>query len=768
MTLVLLVFAGELIGLSITDTTYFLGFFFWMDLIGTLTILMDLSWVKVFAPVDATKVEQIDRSTDPDAGREYIFVRSVRAAKLGARAGRLTRVLKIVRYITADAKNDKDQSRLKVAKVISNQLNNVLSSRVALLSICVVIVMPLFDLLTYPSDEDSMSAWARLLNRDAEAYYNSGDGVRDWLDSEVRRFNDVFRGRNYGPFEACVGAKGSGGEFVCTEDLNPTWRFQRPQRNSSIKQIIESRFQAKFNLATPDQEEGISSIGLIVFCILTMVIFGLVISHSIGVIALQPLERLLTVVRERCAQIFQYTDELQDESNYEGDEYADCEHESEFLLLERVVGKLANIVTLMSANKDGEVNANMNEDEIMAQNYLQGSIQVQSGIGSSEGNLKDIEGSECRAASKDADGLNLANLQKALVESVARDDFNSLDLSKEQSLAIVNYLVVTHEACSSWVQSHVKDARLAKFTSVLESHYLPNPFHNFAHGLDVTYSCARFMRLINAERFIPETSQFWVLIAAIGHDVGHMGINNQYLIETSSVLAVKYNDRSPLENMHCSMLFECATDPDANIFEGFDKDLYKEMRKGMITAILHTDITKHNEMIKEMVMLYQVNSELFDNLQCEDIIGNSAAHLQLALNMILHGADVANPMKPWEMCRRLAFLCLNEFFAQGDLEKQTGIPVQLLNDRDKVNPANSQIGFIEFLIAPFCEAQVLMFPQLDGLAVFLAENIQHWSIAWQEEVSPPPESVAKVNARVAKVAGRCHRTARTERGIKSE
>ena len=37
---------------------------------------------------------------------------------------------------------------------------------------------------------------------------------------------------------------------------------------------------------------------------------------------------------------------------------------------------------------------------------------------------------------------------------------------------------------------------------------------------------------------------------------------------------------------------------------------------------------------------------------------------------------------------------LEEFFIQGDKEKELCIPVQMLDDRDKVNRAFSQIGFI--------------------------------------------------------------------------
>merc|ERR1712203_456531 len=172
---------------------------------------------------------------------------------------------------------------------------------------------------------------------------------------------------------------------------------------------------------------------------------------------------------------------------------------------------------------------------------------------------------------------------------------------------------------------------------------------------------------------------------------------------------------------------------------------------GIIMAILHTDVTKHNEMIKEMSLLYQMNSEAFDALDPGPAVTQTQANVALIANAILHGADVGNPMKPWELCYKIAYLCIDEFFAQGDLEKAAGIPVQMLNDRDKVNRPNSQIGFIEFVIAPMVVSMVNMFPQLDSLAMYLGQNIQKWSEVWQEESSPSPEAVAKVNTRVLKV-----------------
>jgi hypothetical protein len=189
------------------------------------------------------------------------------------------------------------------------------------------------------------------------------------------------------------------------------------------------------------------------------------------------------------------------------------------------------------------------------------------------------------------------------------------------------------------------------------------------------------------------------------------------------------------------------------------------MRKGIINAILHTDVTKHNDMMKELAMLYQMNSEAFDeSVMTPEVIEVLQSNQQLSINALLHGADVGNPMKPWELAHRLAYLCVDEFFAQGDLEKAAGIPVQMLNDRDKVNRPNSQIGFIEFVIAPLAEAIVHLFPPLDGQAFNLGENIQHWFDVWVQDASPPPEAVAKMQGRVGKVTARCQAVMRHDRG----
>lgn len=65
--------------------------------------------------------------------------------------------------------------------------------------------------------------------------------------------------------------------------------------------------------------------------------------------------------------------------------------------------------------------------------------------------------------------------------------------------------------------SRCKD-HLACFVNIVESKYLPNPFHNFSHAIDVEYTIRRQMKLVRASSFLSDTQHFGILIAAIGRD----------------------------------------------------------------------------------------------------------------------------------------------------------------------------------------------------------------------------------------------------------
>jgi len=800
LTFVFIIFAIEFLGLVLTDASYLFGFFFWMDLVGTISMIFDISYL---LGVNAKEPEK--RNTD--SGREnLIVVRLARAAKLGARAGRLSRVLKLLRFLPFLYNSDQNEN-VKMARVISNQLTNVISTRVAFLSICIVIFLPFLGMWTYPEMDDSMGAWTQLLASNAQDYVDAKDLVPQMpnltasmdrrLDSELLRFTNFYKGNSYGPFSCCYGMlDDSNDDFICnpTVPMPLNTPFVMPRRKSSIRQVSQDNFQASFDLSTPRQLEAAGNIILFVLIMLIMIVFGLVTSSSISVIALEPLERMLSMVREKCHQIFKYTTPLldSDEDEDEEEDFDDMEHSSEFVILEKVVSKLAAIADLATTRGEPEVRENMDENEIMALNWMQGQPVVNPGGRGSKNATQGRRSShpgDTPAMISQADAMNHPGEVEA---PTPRDNETSLEMSKlsipeevKESLetelfdafslpkavthkAVTLHIILNREGCNTWLRSNVQESHLVKFVTNAEAGYAPNPWHNFSHALDTLYSVDRFMNVMEAHYFLTEVSQFWLMIAAVGHDIGHTGVNNQFLVETADELALRYNDRSPLENMHCARLFQVISDPEANVFAQVDKDLYKEMRKGMINAILHTDVVKHNEMIKELNILYQMNSEVFDcpSGVSEELIQvlQTPANTQLMVNALLHCGDIGNPMKPWELCKSYADKILDEFFAQGDREKELGIPVQVLNDRDKVSRPNSQIGFIEFVIAGMAESMVNLFPTLDSLSDNLRENVERWLKLWIESTEPSAEDKARVTGRVAKITAKLKAVMRSNRG----
>jgi hypothetical protein len=98
---------------------------------------------------------------------------------------------------------------------------------------------------------------------------------------------------------------------------------------------------------------------------------------------------------------------------------------------------------------------------------------------------------------------------------------------------------------------------LNAFLVELSSRYIKdNSYHNFHHACDVLQTTFRLVTVTRLDDILSDLECFSMLVAAVGHDVGHLGVNNAFLIKTRHDLAMVHNDKSPLENMHCSVLYE--------------------------------------------------------------------------------------------------------------------------------------------------------------------------------------------------------------------
>eukprot|EP00929_Paragymnodinium_shiwhaense_P089005 TRINITY_DN49278_c0_g1_i2.p1 TRINITY_DN49278_c0_g1~~TRINITY_DN49278_c0_g1_i2.p1 ORF type:complete len:886 (+),score=216.87 TRINITY_DN49278_c0_g1_i2:176-2833(+) len=776
LTFAMAAFVLELIVVLVLDPSYALTFFFPMDVIGTASLALDISFL---SGVDVT-VPRFEPALSAafSSSRAEITARMTRAARLGARAGRLTRVVRVFRQLSclqpAGAKS------VSVASFISRTLQTLLQTRLGLLAIVLMMAIPLLHTMSFPQENMSPQAWVQRLDARAK----KGQSV-DSIIPDLHRMVDFYAARNHGPFRACFGKEDDDG-FLCEKHIDgwsPT--YDRPQRGSSALWVHTDRLMVAFNMEAPKTLDASLAMTQIAIVVTVMILSGVALSRVVRELAVVPLENMMSTVQNIASTVFKFgwmSADARAAREQEFGEEDSIDSSKEMMLLEKIVQKLATVVELQTRQQVVQPTDNMEEEDLAIINMIQGNVLQQ------EGELEKALLLDPRKAPMEA-GTRSSGLRNGLTldacglkqKDVDSYGFNCLDLTTSVKSALAVYLISAfHGVDKAFIQSSEDETILKAFVHGLQEQYQTNPFHNFDHAVDVCHGTERMLRICETAQYFSPLEQFGMLIAAIAHDVGHPGVNNIFLSETSHDLAMTYNDKSPLENMHASLLYKIVCTPETNIFVKLSKDQFKESRKNIIEAILHTDMTNHAPMVKELQMLYQMNTEIFDtagsvskrdsvesgrrgaslqSMKTEDVQLSAAAVnvfsrpevKTLAMNCMLHSADVSNPCREWQTTKAWAMCLLDEFFAQGDLEKSLGIPVQFLNDRDKLNRPNSQIGFIEFMIAPFFVHQIRLWPALHVYVQHLAHNIVQWETLWLDGCNASPEERQKVRSRVEAV-----------------
>lgn len=279
---------------------------------------------------------------------------------------------------------------------------------------------------------------------------------------------------------------------------------------------------------------------------------------------------------------------------------------------------------------------------------------------------------------------------------------------------------------------HYSEETLCNFLRVCEADYNPVPYHNNIHAADVVQTLHSIMQM-GGKEFGGKLEQFALLLAAVAHDMHHPGYNNEYQKNAQTELAINYNDTSVLENMHVARTFRrlCGKNrrPELDILSGLDVNQSLTVRKYVIHAILHTDMTKHFSdvgRIKAVAALHKFDGTVKESDKDEKVKLSSDEVLDV-FSFMLHVADISNPAKPAPMFLYWTDKVLEEFFRQGDQEKTKKLPVSPLCDRDSTKRAESQIPFINFIIKPTYEALALIIPEINKQVLpVIVSNLKYW------------------------------------------
>ncbi|KAI9257651.1 hypothetical protein BY458DRAFT_558087 [Sporodiniella umbellata] len=280
---------------------------------------------------------------------------------------------------------------------------------------------------------------------------------------------------------------------------------------------------------------------------------------------------------------------------------------------------------------------------------------------------------------------------------------------------------------------HLSSIRSDLYDFIVDLAYVyhdDNAYHNFAHAVDVLQCSFYMLCELGILPFTQKTKTkegppsliqpvhaFALLIAAIGHDAAHPGVNNAFLTKTANPLALLYNDRSVLENLHSVTLFQLLSK------YGIDTKLENphEFRKIVISSILATDMAFHTDYVDQLKK--QAERSLDWNL-LEDAMAEKER--LLFCSAIIKCADISNVTRPFSCSEQWAKLLVQEFSRQGDLEKELGLPVLPMNDRSKIVLEDSQIGFIQYVALDLFQSVCQVLPSLMFTVDQLKTNLERW------------------------------------------
>ena len=300
-----------------------------------------------------------------------------------------------------------------------------------------------------------------------------------------------------------------------------------------------------------------------------------------------------------------------------------------------------------------------------------------------------------------------------LYQNIETQEFNIFKLEKEigreNVLPLIGYYVFKFFGFDEIIKYNKYEKWCQK---IADGYVRKNFYHNDLHASDITQTCLLYFKLgeIESVHKFSKSNICSLFLSCMCHDYQHPGVNNNFLKETSNKIAIRYNDASILENMHISKTFKIIlNNREYNVFEGIERNLYKEMRKQMISCVLATDMAFHNIYVD--FLKYCVNDKKDSkNLNKEDNNNKKDDENQKYMNLLIHSADISNPTKLFDIYFEWAKLVVEEFWAQGDKEKKLNLPCSC--DREKVTIYQSQLGFINFIEIPFFSLMADLTPKL--------------------------------------------------------
>ncbi|KAI0218050.1 3',5'-cyclic-nucleotide phosphodiesterase [Massospora cicadina] len=318
-----------------------------------------------------------------------------------------------------------------------------------------------------------------------------------------------------------------------------------------------------------------------------------------------------------------------------------------------------------------------------------------------------------------------------LLRAVRRRRFNPYQF-QDSDLLICCHLILS-DVCAA-IGVAVDADRLQRFILAVQASYLNNPYHNFQHAVDVLQATYLYLLAMGLRSGLTQLTPAHILalcIAALGHDLGHPGFNNAFLVKRGAPLASLYGNVAVLENYHAMALITLIHRCDCLFVAGVFAD-HGQFHRLLAEIILATDMSAHFAHVQRI-------AELCTRASAPGF-GFAGSDSLVVLSTLIKCADISNVVRPFEIAK-VWTRCLNaEMLSQCDRELALGLEPSVPRDQLVADVGHSQVAFIRGMALPLFEATVALIPGLAGFLRQLRANLALWQHPGRRPTPLAPKS----------------------------
>lgn len=196
-----------------------------------------------------------------------------------------------------------------------------------------------------------------------------------------------------------------------------------------------------------------------------------------------------------------------------------------------------------------------------------------------------------------------------------------------------------------------------------------------------------------------------LLVASLAHDLGHDGFSNGFHKTFGSNLKQLFGNSQIQEYWHAAQTIQLLERPEFDfISSNFSTKEVALIKKRIVNSILYTDMAIMKDLRTELqthLDKFAIKNGKNTNLLVDRSTPETEeASKQLISSALLHAADISTSIRSFEISEVWADRLFSEFFAQGDYEREHGMEVSFLCDRNTTEIAGGQGGFINFVVIP--------------------------------------------------------------------